>query len=766
MSLGIFSRRPRKPFLGLALAAIAGIVLAERWTITAWPVLGACVALGVAALFWANAWVCRVLTLLVFFAMHSARQDSPGAAFARALESGRQTVATTGVVWSEPEISESPRGEKIATFWLKLHTLRAGERIVPLDRYCLAKWIGPAPLYGDRVALRGTARTLAEGHNPGCFDIADWLRRHGVDFALSAERAGDCVVVAHGEGSALQHFAIAARAWVKAQIEIGLGDEPEVTALIESMVLGMRGDTPAEMKAMFQKTGTLHLFAVSGLNVAMLAAIAWYLLKPFRISRAAAFFIILPLLIAYAVVTGLGASCVRATVMAGFLLAAPAVGRPAVALNSIAASALAILAWDTNEFFSPGFQLSFVLVLVIMALAAPIAARVERVGQPDEFLPEPLWSKRQRLGVALWKMFAQSTGVSIAAWLGSLLFMAGYFHLISPVAIVANAVAVPLAFLILALGLMSLIVAVPLPSWVAVVNAANWACAKVLLAAVALFARAPGGFLYVETPKFHAAPLCEITALDVGEGAAIHIRADGRDWLLDAGHAHDYARTLLPYLRSRGVNRLDGLLLTHGDAGHVGGALPLLADFQPRWIAEGIFPDRSAAQHELHRALATARQGRRLLTRGDVLTLSPAVRLRVLYPPTDFIGSTADDHALVLLLEAAERRVLFTSDAGFNTEQWLLKNEPQLRADVLCKGWHGKDALASSDLPASTGARAVVFTAMPLSIPREAQLAWSTALSAQKIESFSQSTCGAVKVQIATDGTLRVDAYTGSREHF
>lgn len=763
MSLGILSPRPRKPFLGLVLAAIAGIALAERWPLGAWPALGACAALALLALFLADVWLCRGLTLLVFFAMHSARQDSPGTAYARTLEGGRQTVETTGVVWSEPESSEGSRGEKTASFRLKLDTIRVEGRELRMESCCLAKWLGPAPLYGDRVLLRGTARAHSEMLNPGGFDISNWLRRQGVNFALSAERATDCAVVEHGRGSALEHFAIAARAWMKGNLEITLGDAPEVTALIESMVLGMRGDTPREMKAMFQKTGTLHLFAVSGLNVAMLAAIVWYLLKPFRVSRAAAFFFILPLLIAYAVSTGLGASCVRATVMAGFLLAAPLAGRPAVPLNSIAASALAILAWNTNELFSPGFQLSYVLVLAIMALTGPVTQRVERVAQPDDFLPEPLYSKRQRWSLAVWKVVAQTTGVTVAAWLGSLLFMAGYFHLISPVAIVANAIAVPLAFTILSLGLMTLLVAAPLPACVSVVNAANWACAKLLLAVVALFAKVPGGHLYVETPKFRAAPLCEITALAVEEGAAIHLRASGGDWLLDAGHARDYSHTVLPYLRSRGVNHLSGLVLTHGDSAHIGGALPLFGDFRPQWIADTGLSDRSPSRHEIHRALAASKHGRRLVTRGDMLDLAPEVRLRVLYPPADVTGTTSDDRALILLLEAGERRVLFTSDAGFTTEQWLLKNEPTLRADVLIKGWHDKDALASGDLLTSTGARAVLFAPPPTNVPPEALAAWASTLAEHGIESFPQSTSGAVKVEISHDGTLRVDAYTASR---
>jgi hypothetical protein len=71
------------------------------------------------------------------------------------------------------------------------------------------------------------------------------------------------------------------------------------------MVLGLRSETPDEVKELFQRTGTLHLFAVSGLNVAMLASIVWYALKPLRVGRRASVAVIVPALVLYALVSAL-----------------------------------------------------------------------------------------------------------------------------------------------------------------------------------------------------------------------------------------------------------------------------------------------------------------------------------------------------------------------------------------------------------------------------------------------------------------------------
>ena len=249
----------------------------------------------------------------------------------------------------------------------------------------------------------------------------------------------------------------------------------------------------------------------------------------------------------------------------------------------------------------------------------------------------------------------------------------------------------PIAFLVLALGVATLLV---VPFWkagAAFINNANWLAAKLLLFVIKAFALLPGGHIYVEVPRLAAAPGCEFTVLDLRDGGAIHLRSGGSDWLLDCGSSFDYGRTVLPFLRSRGVNRLDGLLLTHGDTHHIGGALAALDDFHPRSVVDSPLQDRSPTRAQLHAELATRRLGKAICARGDFIRIAPQASLRVLFPPAGLKRSAADDKALVLQLESAGTRVLFMSDSGFNTEQWLLENEPDLRSDILVKGHHAKD---------------------------------------------------------------------------
>ena len=755
--------RPRQPLSGVALAAMSGIAFADRYPLPGvWIAAAAALACAM-ALVRPRTWNCWLLAALGFAALHTIRhRHSDAQRLASEFEAGNRMVRATGIVWSEPEKPAFWSRNITAQFRLKLEALEIAGQMRQPDAVVNVTWAGDMPAYGDRVEFTASARNLEPARNPGQLDFTGYLNRQGIFSELSAHFSSDCRIVGHGFGDRAQLFAITAQHWIRERLDRDLGDAPEISALIASMVLGLQGETPADAKQMFQRTGTMHLFAVSGLNVAMLATIAWFLLRPLRVGRKCAVVLIVPILCGYALVTGLSASCVRATIMGSLVLTALLFDRPAVVYNSLAAAALGILAWDTNQLFIPGFQFSFVLVFTIVWLARRIERPCARAAQPDSFLPHSLWSWRQRLQTWMGAGLAGAFGVTISAWVGSLLFTAGYFHLFSPAGILANLIAVPIAFVVLALGIATLLVA---PFWAAGAvwfNNANWLCAKALLAVIRVFALLPAGHVYVEVPALTPTAACEITVFDFDGGGAAHLRAGGRDWLLDCGHASHYPRAILPYLRSRGVNRLDGLLLTHGDAQHIGAAVNVADDFAPRIVVDSPLKDRSTARHALHAEIAAKALGKRICRRGDVIAISPDAKLTVLFPPPGLVRSAADDKALVVRLECAGRRVLFMSDSGFSTEQWLLQNEPDLRADLLVKGWHSKDFSGTADFLARVQPAAAICTAPGFGAPPHALDEWVRRLTEKGIAVFNQEECGAAQIEIR-DGEIHIRGFANAQ---
>jgi competence protein ComEC len=327
--------------------------------------------------------------------------------------------------------------------------------------------------------------------------------------------------------------------------------------------------------------------------------------------------------------------------------------------------------------------------------------------------------------------------------------MIWYYHLVTLVSLVANLVVVPIAFFVLAGALLSL-AAAPFSGWLSLVfNNANWALTKIILGVVSLFAEVPCGHFYVERPHRPSGVVLEINALDLRSGAAVHLRTRGMDWLVDAGPARDYERVLFPYLRSRGVNRLDGLVLTHGDAGHLGGAPGLIPDFKPREIAITTAPDRSALHRNFLELLSARGRPPRVCHAGDELTLSGEVRARVLFPPANFKADRADDQALVVqLVVSGKPQVLLMSDSGENTERILLQNYPDLRCEILIKGQHHTGISGTPAFLDRVRPQAIVATSRDFPESERLKPEWLEEVRRRGIKLFRQDETGALQIRL------------------
>ena len=200
--------------------------------------------------------------------------------------------------------------------------------------------------------------------------MRSYLARQDVRRELIVRYAENGTVLSHNGGNKFLRAAQKSRAWMHATLCRDLEDSPDVTGLLSGMVLGLRHQTPEDIEEPFQQTGTLHLFAVAGLHVGIVARLLWILATVARIPRKWATALIIPALFFYAAITGLHTSSIRAAVMSAVLLGGFLVERKAFPINSLAAAAMLLLCWDTNELFSTGFQLSFCVVGAIVLFAA------------------------------------------------------------------------------------------------------------------------------------------------------------------------------------------------------------------------------------------------------------------------------------------------------------------------------------------------------------------------------------------------------------
>jgi competence protein ComEC len=737
---------PRQPVVGLALAAIFGIAAANYFPvyseISAVTAVVCSAGLAIALRLSPATYAFVAVTL---FAIHSLRvTDSTGQRLAQQLGDASSAITARGYVTTEPKIS--PGGT--ATFILSLKSVKIDDVVHDSRGKMFVRW-KHAVEFGDEINLFGTAEPVPPPRNPGEFDMRAQLARQDVYRQLIVGYAENGAVLRHRTGNLILRTAERSRNWLQHVLTRGLEDSPDIETMINGMVLGLRHQTPADIEEPFQQTGTLHLFAVAGLHVGIVAQLLWILAAVARLSRKWTTALVIPALFFYAAVTGLHTSSVRAAVMSAVLLSGFFVERKVFALNSLATAAMLILAWNTNELFSVGFQLSFAVVATIIILAGPAFRFLRRHLQQDPFLPRSLFTRTRRVVERLSWWIARGASVSFAAWLGSLPLMLYYYHLITPISLLANLAVVPIAFFVLAGALISVACA-PFSTWLSVVfNNTNWLLGRIILALVHLFAQLPAGHLYVEQPHWPTGAAVELTALDVGTGAAIHLRTARTDWLFDAGGRRDFDRTVQPYLRSRGVNRLDGLLLTHGDAGHIGGAADVLGLFVPPVVIDAGGRDRSAAHRDFLAQLATDRAAHRVCSAGDEWKLSRDVSARVLFPPRDFQAASADDRAVVVqILVKSRPRVLLMSDSGETTERALLENGANLQTDVLIKGQHRSGLSGLPEFLDAVKPQLIIATSRDFPQTERIKDEWAEMVNARGIHLLRQDQAGAVQLRI------------------
>src|SRR5256712_2099812 len=589
---------PRQPCVGLALMAAIGIVVADFFPIATrdWLLAGAIFAtLAIPLFLWPKFGSTYLLVGAGFFLLHNFRtDDTPGLRLAADLGERPRVVTAVGFVTSEPKVA--PNG--FATFLFKLESIEFEGKTASTNATLLVRWRG-SPEFGDDLKLLGIAEPIAPPRNPGEFDMRSYLARQDVRRSLFVRYPEDGLLVRKRAGNSILRAAQKSRAWRQTAICRGLDDSPEVQNFLSGIALGLRRQTPEDIEEPFQQTGTLHLFAVAGLHVGIVARLLWILATVARLSRKWATALIIPLLLFYAAITGLHVSSIRAAVMSSILLGGFFFERKAFSLNSLAAAAFFLFSWHTNEAFSTGFQLSFAVVGGIILLADPLSEWLRPIGAPDPFLPRRLViGLRRMIGVG-YEWICRGGSVSLAAWLGSLPLIIWYFHLVTPSSLFANLVVVPIAFFILAIALLSLVVA-PIVSGLSLIfNNANWTLATAVIAFIQWFAQVPGSHYYVAEPGWPKKLPAKITVLDVGAGAAVHVRASRADWLLDCGNGRHYERVLRSYLHGAGINRITGLLLTHGDSLHLGGTENLLRDFVPHVLIDNSATDRSTVHRRI-----------------------------------------------------------------------------------------------------------------------------------------------------------------------
>jgi ComEC/Rec2-related protein len=354
----------------------------------------------------------------------------------------------------------------------------------------IVTWYSPriqsAPSYGDRWILDGAA---------GRF------RERGIRIEKLSFRARPAQSIREEKGAKrdLASRCYAARRSALRYLAMGIEDRPVETGIYQSLLLGYRWGLTREAQDLFAASGTIHIFAVSGSHVVIIAGLIIFALRVFRVSRPYWVLALAPLLIAYTVAVGGQSSAVRACLMAILFFLAPLIGRRPDVPATLAMAAILILGFAPEQLLDVGFICSFVVVIGLIVLC-PRFDRVVRAWcavDPMQLQPESVPRRAARsAGTALLSLAA----VSLAAWLTAAPLTAYYFGRFSLITLPSNLFVIPLSFLIIVSGCLSLLLGPCLAVVGEWFNHASLALVWLLVHGTEWMVRIPGGALRVPPP--------------------------------------------------------------------------------------------------------------------------------------------------------------------------------------------------------------------------------------------------------------------------
>ena len=576
---------------------------------------------------------------------------------------------------------------------------------------------------GDTLCYSASWYPVSPPRVPGAFDTRGWLKSQG--FAAYG-RFNDYKII--GSSWIPERTFANFRKWIESRFADYL--DPAETGLLLGLLAGDRSGIPEALRSDFQRSGLVHVLAISGFHVVLLAGILMIFLKATGLPLRAVRIIAVALLFLYIPVTG-GSPAVRRAVL---MFSVPQIGalfqRPANTMNSLGVALILILLPEPGILWNPGFQLSVAATAGIL-IGSPL--------NPFANFPESL--KKNKLWNTLRAFAIDPTYVTLCATLATAPFLVHHFKTLSPMAWLGNIVVVPGISWGMQAGLFALISPIDFlrehfcyaasfflrlaslltrlisDSSIASVTIGPFSPAILLLIGFALtfipairrnriariyciscLALFAGIFCYNSYAKaMH--PTWKLTTIDVGQGDSHLVEApSGRHFLVDAGDnsRQDSGKDIIvPFLHHIGVRELDALIITHPDKDHFGGAKSILKTFPVKelWASDCAIKEHKPEWQQVIQEARKRNIPIRKIHRG-ILWKETYFEMQTIHPRND-ICVEANEGSITLRLKGLGHSAVLTGDLTVKGEKEIMKTDAYLKSDVLKLGHHGSKTSSS-----------------------------------------------------------------------
>jgi len=544
--------------------------------------------------------------------------------------------------------------------------------------------------------------------NQGVFDYSKWLFKNGI---LTTGRVQD-------NGSLLsQPLGFNIDNWryrLAKAIRHSLGELPS-TGILIALAVGERQWVSQEQRTVLVRTGTVHLIAISGLHIGLIALFAmaffWVVRRGLRFYPSKAmywlpapqFAALLSLLAAfyYALMAGFSLPTQRAFIMVAVAVSGIMFARQVAVSHLLALALLFVLLWNPLSVLSAGFWLTFGAVAAIL-----YASKRDRGLSPLNKWGVGTFRMQWAVTLGLFPIVLAIFGyIPLTSFLANIVAIAWVSFVIAPLTLLGTALILVLPTL--GSTLLQFAASVFDALWVFIDWLAKWGVwqqhtpplwtvftAMVGVAILLLPRGFPArwlGILWI-LPIFFIPPAHPqrgevwFTLLDVGQGLAAVIRTENYVLVYDTGPKfcsgfNTGSAIVVPFLRAKGLQQIDKLLISHADNDHIGGAQSVLENL------------------EVDQVLSSAPQKIKEILSADSKILScqtgqhwqwDGVDFQILHPPANYVAKKRNDRSCVLKVSSAGGTLLLTGDIEKTSEYYLVSHHrSDLAADILVVPHHG-----------------------------------------------------------------------------
>ncbi|WP_100331635.1 DNA internalization-related competence protein ComEC/Rec2 [Bacillus xiapuensis] len=584
--------------------------------------------------------------------------------------------------------------------------------------------------------MTGTLERPAESRNRNGFDYRKFLASKHIFWQLKPEKwsLSACSQPDRSIAQTIGQWRLAGMGHIKNTFPVSL--QPAAAALL----FGDRSLAEEEQTKAYQRLGIIHLLAISGLHVALMTAFLYYVLLRLGMIKEQAQLVLLFFLPLYALIAGGSPPVVRAVLMAAFILLAVKLQRRLTPLDALSLSFLLVLCYDPCLLYQAGFQLSYMVSFsLILSSAAILTFSSTALGKMFTITAV---AQLAGLPILMYHFFE----VSLYSFIANLFFVPFYSFIVLPFLLVTFLLSFPFPPILFLLKPFSLLFA---QVDAAALEVSTWPFAVLRTGRPEPFflilctAAAAGAFLIWEKTKSIKpaawltmaaiavllgarlyAPEGEVSFIDIGQGDAIFIRLPNNqgNYLIDTGgllpfHKEEWQKrrksfqigedVLLPYFKSRGISRVDKLILTHSDYDHIGAAAEL---FDEMSIKEIIISPGSESKAVMRRTIRQAALHHIPVRYAAYMESWQEGSSFFQFLSPDDKHYEGNDDSLVLYAYIGGKKWLFTGDAEENSERRMIK-QFDADADFIKIGHHGSRSSTTEEWLAETTPQYAIISA-------------------------------------------------------